>query len=129
MLVGSMYCGWTLVILVLFHREAFERSIGDALDHVYKQMDDYETRIAGDHEIASLSLRYTRTTYTVMLAVAGSLFLGAYASGQLLGFRKIVKRFLQVVNIGLVVSASTCILPRPHARLNPTALCRFFPLS
>ena len=90
MLVGSMYCGWTLVILVLFHREAFERSIGDALDHVYKQMGDYETRIAGDHEIASLSLRYTRTTYTVMLAVAGSLFLGAYATGQLLGFRKIV---------------------------------------
>jgi hypothetical protein len=103
MLIGSLYVGWTLVILVLFYRESFERSLGDKLDSVYKYLPDYETRIAGDEEIASLSLRYTRTTYTVMLAVAGSMFVGAYTSAQLLGFRKIVKRFLQLVNVGLVV--------------------------
>ena len=110
MLVGSLYCAWALVILVLFHSESFERSLGDTLDSVYKHLPDYETRIAGDEEIASLSLRYSRTTYTILLSVAGSMFAGAYTSAQLLGFRKIVKRFLQVVNIGLVVRYKLRIL-------------------
>lgn len=120
MLVGSLYCGWALVILVLFHRQAFERSLGDTLDSVYKHLPDYENRIAGDEEIASLSLRYTRTTYLVLLVVAGSMFLGAYTSGKLLGFRKIVKRFLQSVNIGLVVSCNRSLC---HLRARAKYVC------
>jgi hypothetical protein len=105
-LVASLYCGWGLLILFLFHSEEFEASLGDVLDSTYKQMEDYEARISGEEEIATLSRRYTRTTYTVMLAVSGALFVGAYTSGQILGFRKIVKRFLQAVNLGLVGMSS-----------------------
>jgi hypothetical protein len=100
--LSSLYCGWGLVILLLFHRDDFESTLGDVLDNTYKQMEDYETRISGEEEIAKLSTRYSRTTYTVMLAASGATFVGAYTSGQLLGFRKLVKRFLQGVNLGLV---------------------------
>eukprot|EP01043_Picozoa_sp_COSAG02_P029055 COSAG02_NODE_1792_length_10916_cov_169.572789_12_plen_130_part_00 len=125
MLVGSLYCAWALVILVLFHSESFERSLGDTLDSVYKHLPDYETRIAGDEEIASLSLRYTRTTYTVLLSVAGSMFAGAYTSAQLLGFRKIVKRFLQVVNISLVVRCKLCVPCFKQELDTHVCCCRF----
>jgi hypothetical protein len=110
---------------MIVHRESFERSLGDTLDSVYKHLPDYETRIAGDEEIASLSLRYTRTTYTVLLSVAGSMFAGAYTSAQLLGFRKIVKRFLQVVNVALVVRCKVrvpCFTPE----LTTCICCRRF---
>lgn len=106
MLVASLYCGWGLLILFLVHNDEFEASLGDVLDSTYKLMEDYETRISGEEEIAMLSRRYTRATYVVLLSVCGALFVGAFSSGQLLGFRKILKRFLQAVNLGLVGMSS-----------------------
>ena len=105
-LVASLYCGWGLLILFLVHNDEFEASLGDVLDSTYKLMEDYETRISGEEEIAMLSRRYTRATYVVLLSVCGALFVGAFSSGQLLGFRKILKRFLQAVNLGLVGMSS-----------------------
>ena len=106
MLITCLYSCWTLVILVLFHHEECLRWVGDTLDSAYKDLEDYSSRISGEAEIDRLSYNYIGSLYFVLMGFSGGTFVGAYASFEILGFRKIVKRFLQGINMFLVGMSS-----------------------
>jgi len=108
LLIGGLCTTWGLGVLLFAHTDEAERFIGDRLDSMYKALPDYGD--IGEQEISSLTTRYIRIAYTSLVVMSAAMGVGCYTSGLLLGFRKVVKRFMQGVNMGLLAVASMDIL-------------------